>query len=64
MGAEPGGLHPVAVHEHELLVLGRSGRPVRHGTSKDAYETMRLVFGIYAADEILKRQRTARSSRK
>lgn len=28
----------------------RSGRPVRNGTSRDAYETMRLVFGIYGAD--------------
>lgn len=27
------------------------GRPIQHGTSRDAYETMGLVFGIYAADK-------------
>jgi predicted dehydrogenase len=48
----------------EFVDCVRSGRPVRHGTSKDAYETMRLVFGIYAADESFRRQQTARSSRK
>lgn len=47
----------------EFVDCVRSGRPVRHGTSKDAYETMRLVFGIYAADESFKRQQAARSSR-
>ncbi len=35
----------------EFVDCIRNGRPVRHGTSRDAYETMRLVFGIYAADE-------------
>ena len=29
----------------------RTGRPVLNGTSRDAHETMRLVFGIYDADE-------------
>lgn len=34
----------------EFVECVREGRPVRHGTSADAYETMRLVFGIYADD--------------
>jgi predicted dehydrogenase len=35
----------------EFVDCIKNGRPVRNGTSKDAYETMRLVFGIYAADD-------------
>ncbi len=35
----------------EFVDCIRTGRPVRHGTSHDAHETMRLVFGIYDADE-------------
>ncbi len=35
----------------EFVGCIRTGRPVQNGTSKDAYETMRLVFGIYDADE-------------
>ena len=35
----------------EFVECVRDGLPVRNGTSHDAYETMRLVFGIYAADE-------------
>ena len=35
----------------EFVECVRTGRKVRNGTSRDAYETMRLVFGIYAADE-------------
>jgi len=35
----------------EFVDCIRTGEPVRHGTSADAYETMRLVFGIYAADD-------------
>lgn len=34
----------------EFLECVRDGVPVRHGTTEDAYETMRLVFGIYEAD--------------
>jgi predicted dehydrogenase len=34
----------------EFVHCVRSGEPVRNGTSSDAYETMRLVFGIYDAD--------------
>jgi len=37
-----------------------TGHPVQHGTSRDAYETMRLVFGIYNADERFKRQQAAK----
>jgi len=36
----------------EFVECIRTGAPVRHGTSRDAYETMRLVFGIYAADDV------------
>ena len=43
----------------EFVECIRSGRPVRNGTSRDAYETMRLVFGIYAADEGFARRRAA-----
>jgi len=35
----------------EFVECIRTGRPVRHGTPKDAYETMQLVHGIYEADE-------------
>ena len=31
-----------------------TGNALKHGTSLDAYETMRLVFGIYEADETFK----------
>lgn len=43
----------------EFVDCIRSGRPVRHGNSRDAYETMKLVFGIYDADESFRRQRAA-----
>ena len=43
----------------EFVDCIRSGRPVRHGNSRDTYETMRLVFEIYAADEEFSRRRTA-----
>jgi predicted dehydrogenase len=36
---------------NEFVECIRNGTPVRHGSSRDAYETMRLVFGIYDADE-------------
>jgi predicted dehydrogenase len=35
----------------EFVGCIRRGEPVRHGTSGDAFEAMRLVFGIYQADE-------------
>ena len=35
----------------EFVGCVRTGRPVVNGTAADAYETMRLVFGIYGADE-------------
>ena len=38
----------------EFVGCVRSGRKVKNGTSIDAYETMRLVFGIYDADESFK----------
>jgi len=34
----------------EFVRCIRTGCPVVHGSSRDAYETMRLVFGIYDAD--------------
>jgi predicted dehydrogenase len=43
----------------EFVDCIRTGRPVRHGNTRDAYETMRLVFGIYEADEEFSRQRAA-----
>ncbi len=44
----------------EFVECVRTGSPVRHGTSKDACETMRLVFRIYAADETFQ-QKIAKS---
>ncbi len=35
----------------EFVNCIKSGNPVTNGTSIDAYETMRLVFGIYKADK-------------
>ncbi|MBT8208273.1 MAG: Gfo/Idh/MocA family oxidoreductase [Acidimicrobiia bacterium] len=34
----------------EFVSCIQSGTPVQNGTTKDAYETMKLVFDIYAAD--------------
>jgi predicted dehydrogenase len=45
----------------EFVDCIRQGRPVRNGTSTDAYETMRLVFGIYDADEDFSLRRTTSS---
>ncbi len=39
----------------EFVSCIRTGRPVSHGSSRDAYETMRLVFGIYDADSSWRR---------
>jgi predicted dehydrogenase len=44
----------------EFVECVRTGQPVRHGTTRDAYETMRLVFGIYAADEGFQRAHAPR----
>ncbi len=44
----------------EFVDCIRTGRPVLNGTSKDAYETMRLVFGIYNADQTFKEQQAAK----
>jgi predicted dehydrogenase len=41
----------------EFVDCIRTGAPVRNGTSQDAVETMRLVFGIYEADEQFSRCR-------
>jgi predicted dehydrogenase len=43
----------------EFVDCIRGGQPVRNGTSRDAYESMRLVFGIYEADEGFAKRRTA-----
>ena len=40
----------------EFVDCIRTGHPVKNGTSNDAYETMRLVFSIYEADELFKQQ--------
>jgi predicted dehydrogenase len=42
----------------EFVDCIRRRQPVRHGTSKDAYEAMRLVFGIYDADERFSQRRS------
>ena len=44
----------------EFVDCIRTGCPVQNGTSKDAYETMRLVFGIYDADDSFKQQQAAK----
>ncbi len=44
----------------EFVNCIRTGEPVKNGTSKDAYEVMRLVFGIYDADEKFKEQQAAK----
>jgi len=41
----------------EFVECIRGGAPVRNGTSRDAYETMRLVYGIYQADETFDKRR-------
>jgi len=35
----------------EFVYCIKTGRPVENGTSRDAFETMKLVFGIYQADD-------------
>ena len=41
----------------EFVDCIRTGQPVRNGNSRDALETMRLVYGIYAADESFAQRR-------
>jgi predicted dehydrogenase len=41
----------------EFINCVKNKKPVINGTMKDAYETMRLVFGIYAADETFKKDK-------
>ncbi|KPK28998.1 MAG: hypothetical protein AMJ61_00490 [Desulfobacterales bacterium SG8_35_2] len=38
-----------------------NNHPVRNGTSTDAYQTMRLVFGIYDADDKFKQRQAMKS---
>lgn len=40
----------------EFVACIRSGSAVQNGTSKDAYETMRMVYAIYDGDESFKRR--------
>lgn len=46
----------------EFVECIRTGCAVRHGSSRDAYETMRLVFGVYDADERFRREQALRLS--
>jgi predicted dehydrogenase len=48
----------------EFVKCIRTGCSVQHGTTKDAYETMRLVFGIYDADETFKQKQAAKLKEK
>ncbi|MCL4705865.1 Gfo/Idh/MocA family oxidoreductase [bacterium] len=48
----------------EFVKCIRTGEPVRYGTSRDAYETMRLVFGIYEADESFKQKQALKQQSK
>jgi predicted dehydrogenase len=48
----------------EFVDCINTGRPLENGTSKDAYETMKLVFGIYDADQSFKRQEAEKSGNK
>jgi predicted dehydrogenase len=47
----------------EFVECIRTGQPVRNGSSRDAYEAMRLVFGIYAADPRFSEHQAARLRR-
>jgi len=40
----------------EFVECVRRDRPVRNGTSRDAYESMRMVYAIYDADETFRSQ--------
>ncbi|MCH7917559.1 MAG: Gfo/Idh/MocA family oxidoreductase [Planctomycetes bacterium] len=48
----------------EFVDCIRTGRPLENGTSNDAYETMRLVFGIYEADDSFMKQAAGKSENK
>jgi predicted dehydrogenase len=44
----------------EFVDCVRTGAPIRNGTSNDAYETMRMVFAIYDADETFMAQQAGK----
>lgn len=44
----------------EFVQCIHTGRPVQNGTAKDAYETMRLVFDIYKADDTFQHQQATK----
>jgi len=44
----------------EFVDCIKNGKPVSNGTSLDAYETMRLVFGIYEADKTFMKKQSAK----
>jgi hypothetical protein len=44
----------------EFVDCIRDRRLVRNGNSRDAYETMRMVFAIYNADQVFQEQQAAR----
>jgi predicted dehydrogenase len=44
----------------EFIDCIRTGSPVKHGTARDAYETMNLVFKIYEADDRFQREQAAK----
>jgi predicted dehydrogenase len=48
-----------ALELSEFVDCVRNGRPVLNGSSRDADQTMRLVFGIYDADEACAERRRA-----
>ena len=48
----------------EFVDCVRTGAPIRNGTSNDAYETMRMVFAIYEADEMFMAQQAGKPSAK
>ena len=46
----------------EFVDCIRTGSPVKHGTARDAYKTMKLVFGIYAADDRFQQEQAGSKS--
>ena len=48
----------------EFVDCIRTGKPVKNGTTTDAYETMNLVFQIYDADERFKQDQAVIQNRK
>lgn len=47
----------------EFVTCVRSGSAIQNGTSKDAYETMRMVYAIYEADESFKGQQAGKGQK-